>query len=51
MNVVLPPRVVGVPVLGGLDVGHGDEPLSLSLGPIGELDAGAGTLTVGPAVR
>ncbi|WP_394614672.1 hypothetical protein JNUCC0626_33035 [Lentzea sp. JNUCC 0626] len=33
-----------------LDVGHGDEPLFLALGPLAELDAAAGTLTVGPAV-
>ncbi|HUQ54418.1 LD-carboxypeptidase [Lentzea sp.] len=40
----------GVPVVGGIDVGHGDSPLSLPLGPVAELDADAGTLTVGPAV-
>ncbi|MGW6930216.1 S66 peptidase family protein [Lentzea sp. NPDC054927] len=40
-----------VPVLGGIDVGHGDHPLSVALGPIAELDAVAGTLTVGAAVR
>jgi muramoyltetrapeptide carboxypeptidase len=40
-----------VPVLGGVDVGHGDEPLSLPLGPRAELDADAGTLTADPAVR
>ncbi|WP_229905108.1 S66 peptidase family protein [Lentzea cavernae] len=44
-------ETLGVPVLGGLDVGHGDHPLSLALGPMAELDADAGTLTVGPAVR
>ncbi|MET9226989.1 LD-carboxypeptidase [Lentzea sp. NPDC003310] len=44
-------ETLDVPVLGGLDVGHGDEPLSLALGPIAELDADAGTLTVGQAVR
>ncbi|WP_330271718.1 LD-carboxypeptidase [Lentzea sp. NBC_00516] len=42
---------LGVPVLGGIDVGHGDHPLSIALGPMAELDADAGTLTVGPAVR
>lgn len=40
-----------VPVIGGIDVGHGDDPLSLPLGPIAELDAAAGTLTIGPAVN
>ncbi|MGW6443636.1 S66 peptidase family protein [Lentzea sp. NPDC055074] len=44
-------ETLDVPVLGGLDVGHGDEPLSLALGPIAELDADTGTLVVGPAVR
>ena len=43
--------VLEVPVLGGIDVGHGEQPLSLALGPIAELDADAGTLTVGAAVR
>ncbi|MFJ5987723.1 LD-carboxypeptidase [Lentzea sp. NPDC092896] len=42
---------LGVPVLGGIDVGHGDNPLSIALGPMAVLDAGAGTLTIGPAVR
>ncbi|GLY48160.1 peptidase S66 [Lentzea sp. NBRC 102530] len=43
-------ELLDVPVLGGLDAGHGDAPLSLALGPIAVLDADAGTLTVGPAV-
>ncbi|MDX8144053.1 LD-carboxypeptidase [Lentzea sp. BCCO 10_0061] len=42
---------LGVPVIGGIDVGHGDHPLSIALGPMAELDADSGTLTVGPAVR
>ncbi|MEV6241745.1 LD-carboxypeptidase [Lentzea sp. NPDC051838] len=42
---------LGVPVLGGIDVGHGDNTLSVPLGPLAELDADAGVLTVGPAVR
>ena len=42
---------LGVPVIGGIDVGHGDHPLSIALGPMAVLDADAGTLTVGPAVR
>ncbi|OXM50441.1 LD-carboxypeptidase [Amycolatopsis alba DSM 44262] len=42
---------LGVPVLGGIDVGHGPDPLSLPLGPAAVLDTAAGTLTVGPVVR
>lgn len=42
---------LGVPVLGGLDIGHGADPLSVPLGPLAVLDTDAGTLTVGPAVR
>lgn len=41
---------LGVPVIGGIDVGHGDHPLSVPLGPVAELDADAGTLAIGPAV-
>jgi muramoyltetrapeptide carboxypeptidase len=44
-------EILEVPVLGGIDVGHGDQPLSLALGPIAELDADAGTLTINQAVR
>ncbi len=42
---------LGVPVLGGLDVGHGPDPLSLPLGPAAVLDTESGTLTVEQAVR
>lgn len=42
---------LAVPVLGGIDVGHGPDPLSLPLGPVAVLDTDAGTLTVDPAVR
>ncbi|MFJ8960103.1 LD-carboxypeptidase [Lentzea sp. NPDC102401] len=42
---------LGVPVIGGIDVGHGDHPLSIALGPMAELDADAGTLTIDPAVK
>ncbi|RSN29227.1 LD-carboxypeptidase [Amycolatopsis sp. WAC 04169] len=42
---------LNVPVLGGIDVGHGPDPLSLPLGPAAILDTEAGTLTVEPAVR
>lgn len=40
-----------VPVLGGLDIGHGDDPLSLALGPTAELNADKGTLTVDQAAK
>ena len=40
---------LGVPVLGGLDVGHGDDPHATLLGTKAHLDADAGTLTVEPA--
>jgi muramoyltetrapeptide carboxypeptidase len=42
---------LGVPVLGGLPVGHGDGALSVPLGVPATLDVAAGTLTVSPAVR
>jgi len=42
---------LGVPVLGGLPVGHGQDQLSVPLGVPATLDAGAGTLTATPAVR
>ncbi|MEU4805722.1 LD-carboxypeptidase [Actinosynnema sp. NPDC023587] len=42
---------LGVPVLGGIDVGHGDDPLPVPLGPVAELDTTTRTLTVGPAVH
>lgn len=35
-----------VPVLGGLPLGHGEEPLSVPVGIAATLDVGAGTLTV-----
>jgi len=42
---------LGVPVLGGLPVGHGRDQLSIPLGAPATLDIAAGTLTVEPAVR
>lgn len=42
---------LGVPVLGGLPVGHGREQASVPVGVEATLDAAAGTLTVTPAVR
>lgn len=42
---------LGVPVLGGLPVGHGFGQLTVPLGVPATLDVAAGTLTVEPAVR
>ena len=41
---------LGVPVLGGLPVGHGADPLTVPLGTMATLDVRARTLTVAPAV-
>ncbi|MEU5940381.1 LD-carboxypeptidase [Micromonospora sp. NPDC047548] len=42
---------LGVPVLGGLPVGHGQGQLTVPLGTPATLDATTGTLTVSPAVH
>lgn len=42
---------LGVPVLGGLPIGHGEHPPTVPLGTMATLDTAAGTLTVEPAVR
>ncbi|MDG4772129.1 LD-carboxypeptidase [Solwaraspora sp. WMMD792] len=42
---------LGVPVLGGLPLGHGQTPRSVGLGVPANVDAAAGTLLVSPAVR
>jgi muramoyltetrapeptide carboxypeptidase len=42
---------LGVPVLGGLPIGHGVGQLTVPVGTPATLDATAGTLTVSPAVR
>ncbi|WP_250008414.1 LD-carboxypeptidase [Actinoplanes sp. M2I2] len=42
---------LGVPVLGGLPIGHGDEQVSVGLGVQACIDTAAGTLVVDPAVR
>ncbi|MFC4105581.1 S66 peptidase family protein [Micromonospora zhanjiangensis] len=42
---------LGVPVLGGLPIGHGVGQLTVPVGVPARLDANAGTLTVQPAVR
>jgi muramoyltetrapeptide carboxypeptidase len=41
---------LGVPILGGLPIGHGIDPRALPIGTWAELDADAGTLEVAPAV-
>jgi len=38
---------LGVPILGGLPLGHGERPLPTPLGAMATLDASAGTLTIG----
>jgi muramoyltetrapeptide carboxypeptidase len=42
---------LGVPVLGGLPIGHGPHPPTVPLGTMATLDTRAGTLTVEPGVR
>jgi muramoyltetrapeptide carboxypeptidase len=42
---------LGVPVLGGLPIGHGRNPASVPLGTTATLDVPAGTLTVSSAVH
>ena len=41
----------GVPVLGGLPIGHGKHPRAVPLGTMATLDADAGTLTVAAGVK
>jgi muramoyltetrapeptide carboxypeptidase len=41
---------LGVPVLGGLPIGHGPCPATVPLGALATLDADAGTLTIEPGV-
>jgi muramoyltetrapeptide carboxypeptidase len=42
---------LGVPVLGGLLVGHGNGQLTVPLGAHATVDTAAGTLTIDPGVR
>lgn len=42
---------LGIPVLGGLPIGHGENNIAVPLGTEATLDAGCGTLLVAPAVR
>jgi muramoyltetrapeptide carboxypeptidase len=41
---------LGVPILGGLPIGHGRDQMSAPIGVPAEIDVEAGTLTVAPAV-
>jgi muramoyltetrapeptide carboxypeptidase len=43
-------RRLGVPILGGLPIGHGDSPLAVPVGTMATLDAESGTLVVESAV-
>ncbi|WP_345494297.1 S66 peptidase family protein [Nocardia callitridis] len=43
--------LLGVPVLGGLELGHGDNPCSVALGVSAEIDTGTGTLKLDPPAR
>ncbi|HKU18761.1 MAG TPA: LD-carboxypeptidase [Candidatus Saccharimonadales bacterium] len=42
---------LGVPILGGLPIGHGKHPIALPIGTHATLDANAGTLTVAAGVK
>jgi muramoyltetrapeptide carboxypeptidase len=42
---------LGVPILGGLPIGHGKNPIALPIGTMAKLDANHGTLTIEPGVR
>jgi muramoyltetrapeptide carboxypeptidase len=42
---------LGVPVLGGLPIGHGPHPPTIPLGTMATLDTASRTLTIEPAVR
>lgn len=41
---------LGVPILGGLSVGHGKHPIAIPIGTMATLDADAGMLQIAPAV-
>lgn len=44
-------HALGVPVLGGLPIGHGASPRAVPIGTLAVLDADQRVLTVDPAVR
>jgi muramoyltetrapeptide carboxypeptidase len=41
---------LGVPILGGLPIGHGSHPSTVPLGSLATLDTASGTLTIDPGV-
>jgi muramoyltetrapeptide carboxypeptidase len=43
--------MLGVPILGGLPIGHGKNPIAVPIGTHAVLDADAGTLTIEPGVK
>lgn len=42
---------LGVPILGGLELGHGPDPHAVPLGTVAELDTDSGSLTLAPPAR
>ena len=42
---------LGVPILGGLPIGHGKNPIAVPVGTLATLDADAGTLTIATGVQ
>ncbi len=44
-------RLLGVPILGGLPIGHGKNPIAVPIGTAATLDADNGTLTVAAGVK
>lgn len=42
---------LNVPILGGLPIGHGKNPIAIPIGTMATLDANTGTLTVAPGVQ
>jgi muramoyltetrapeptide carboxypeptidase len=43
--------LLNVPILGGLPIGHGDNPIAVPIGTMATLDADSGTLTITPGVK
>jgi muramoyltetrapeptide carboxypeptidase len=42
---------IGVPVLGGLPIGHGERPIAIPVGTVAVLDCESKTLTVSAGVK
>jgi muramoyltetrapeptide carboxypeptidase len=53
VNDVLRDRLgrLGVPILGGLPIGHGEHPIAIPIGTMATLDTNAGTLTIASGVK